>query len=438
MDRDEFVFANDLRAALEDRAPRSAWMLTAAIGFLIAAGLAWAHFAVLDEVTTGPGKVIPARQLQVVQPLETGRVREILVKEGQLVEAGEILMHIDDTAVASELGELHERRAAFRAEILRLQAEATGAETMPYANTVPEIDPDAYRVESQLFRARRKKLQDDLAVLEQQSIQKEQEVLEFEARRGKLEESLEPLERELELTRELYDRKVVPEVEFLRLRRQAIDLRGERDIVLAALPRARAAYEEVRRMMGTTVASHRADARERLARISADLAVIEERILSAEDRVVRTALRSPTRGVVNALNVTTVGAVVNSGQSLVEIVPHDDTLLIEARVRPQDVAFIRPDQDASVKLTAYDYSVYGTLDGKVERISADTTVDENGEAFYRIVVRTGENALEFNGNALPILPGMVATVDVLTGRKSVLDYLLKPIRKARNEALRER
>ena len=165
---------------------------------------------------------------------------------------------------------------------------------------------------------------------------------------------------------------------------------------------------------------------------------MEEKIRSAQHRVTRAALRSPTRGIINALNVTTVGAVVNSGQALVEIVPYDDTLLIEARIRPQDVAFIRPDQEASVKLTAYDYSIYGTLDGKVERISADTTVDDQGEAFYRIVVRTGENVVLFNGEAVPILPGMVATVDVRTGRKTVLDYLLKPIRKARHEALRER
>ena len=438
IDRDEFVYANDLKAALEDRSPRTAWMLTLAIGLLVIVGLVWAAFAVLDEVTTGPGKVIPARQLQVVQPLETGIVREILVEEGKLVEAGEVLMHIDDTAVSSQLGELRKRRVAFLAEILRLSAEASGAQELPGPESLPADAAEAYRNEEAAFRARLRRLKEDLAVLEQQRLQKEQEVLEFEARREKLIASLEPLERELDLTVKLYERKVVPEVELLRLRREAIDLRGERDIVLAALPRARAAQEEVLLKISTATAAFQAEAREKLASVRADLSVIDEKIRSAEDRVVRTALRAPTRGVINALNVTTVGAVVESGQAVVEIVPHDDTLLIEARIRPQDVAFIRPNQEANVKLTAYDYSVYGTLEGKVERISADTTVDEEGEAFYRIVVRTAENALMFNGEALPILPGMVATVDVLTGRKSVLDYLLKPIRKARHEALRER
>lgn len=438
MDRDEFTFANDLKAALEERAPRTAWLLTGAIGLLLLAGGAWASIAVLDEVTTGPGKVIPSRQLQIVQPLEAGIVREILVKEGQLVEQGQVLMHIDDTAFSSELGELQQRRGAFRAEVMRLRAEASGAETMPDKSTLPDVAARSYDVEKRLFLARQRQVADEIAVLNQQLIQKEQEAREFEARRAKIVASLKPLERELELTQNLYERKVVPEVELLRLQREAIELRGERDIVIAALPRAQAAYDEVRLKIHTARASLQADAREQLARVAADLSVMEQKIRSANDRVVRAALRSPTRGIINTLSVTTVGAVVTSGQELVEIVPFDDTLLIEARIRPQDVAFISPEQDASIKLTAYDYSIYGTLDGKVERISADTTVDDQGEVFYRIVVRTNENTLAFNGENLPILPGMVATVDVRTGRKTVLDYILKPIRKARHEALRER
>ena len=438
MDRDEFTYANDLKAALEERAPRTAWLLTGAIGLLLLAGGAWASVAVLDEVTTGPGKVIPSRQLQVVQPLEAGIIREILVKEGQLVEQGQILMHIDDTAFSSELGELNQRRGAFQAEVMRLRAEASGAAEMPDRSTLSDIAAKSYDVENRLFKARQRRLADEIAVLKQQLIQKEQEVREFEARREKILASMKPLERELDLTQKLYKRKVVPEVELLRLEREAIDLRGERDIVLAALPRAQAAYDEVRLMVQNAKASLQADAREKLAQVAADLSVMEEKIRSAKDRVVRTALRSPTQGVINTLAVTTVGAVVTSGQAIVEIVPFDDTLLIEARIRPQDVAFISPEQEASVKLTAYDYSIYGTLDAKVERISPDTTVDDQGEVFYRIVVRTNENVLSFNGEDLPILPGMVATVDVRTGRKTVLDYILKPIRKARHEALRER
>lgn len=438
MDRDEFTYANDLKAALEERAPRTAWLLTGAIGLLLLAGGAWASVAVLDEVTTGPGKVIPSRQLQVVQPLEAGIIREILVEEGQLVEQGQILMHIDDTAFSSELGELNQRRGAFQAEVMRLRAEASGAAEMPDRSTLSDIAAKSYDVENRLFRARQRRLADEIAVLKQQLIQKEQEVREFEARREKILASMKPLERELDLTQKLYKRKVVPEVELLRLEREAIDLRGERDIVLAALPRAQAAYDEVRLMVQNAKASLQADAREKLAQVAADLSVMEEKIRSAKDRVVRTALRSPTQGVINTLAVTTVGAVVTSGQAIVEIVPFDDTLLIEARIRPQDVAFISPEQEASVKLTAYDYSIYGTLDAKVERISPDTTVDDQGEVFYRIVVRTNENVLSFNGEDLPILPGMVATVDVRTGRKTVLDYILKPIRKARHEALRER
>jgi adhesin transport system membrane fusion protein len=237
------------------------------------------------------------------------------------------------------------------------------------------------------------------------------------------------LEREQTLTRRLYEQKIVPEIEMLRLDRQATEMKGQ--------------LAESQSKIANTIASFRSQADEDLAKSRGDLAVLDENIKSAQDRVRRTDLRSPVHGIVNKLNVSTVGAVVQPGANVMDIVPLDDTLLVEGRIRPQDIAFIRPNQDAVVKISAYDSSVYGSLKGKVERISADTIVDdkaeksEHQETYYRVMVRTEKNHLGTEQNPLPIIPGMVTTVEVLTGRKSVLDYLIKPARTLRSDALRE-
>jgi len=436
--RDEFEFANDIRTALEERSPRTAWMLILAIVFAAGAGIAWANWAIVEEVTTGSGRVIPSTQLQVMQTLEGGIIREILMNEGDLVDQGQVLMRIDDTGFASRLGELMQRQWALRAEIARRKAEAGGDEEIAADEELVREAPDRFRSESEVFQARRAKMDDELAILRQQLVQKRQELKELRAREQKLTLSLEPLNRELELTTKLKAQRVVPEVELLRLQRQYAELSGDLEIVKASVPRAQSAITEAEARMLNAVTSFKSEARERLVAARGELAVVVESVKAARDRVVRTALRAPVRGVVNKLNVTTIGAVVQPGQQLIEIVPLDDTLLIEAQVRPQDVAFIRPDLDASVKLTAYDYSIFGSLPGKVERISADTITDERGESFYRVIVRTERNYLTARDKKLPIIPGMVATVDVLTGQKTVLDYLLKPVTRVRTEALRER
>jgi adhesin transport system membrane fusion protein len=245
----------------------------------------------------------------------------------------------------------------------------------------------------------------------------------------RLTETLKILSREIEITRKLYSQKVVPEIEMLRLERQASEMRGQ--------------LAEAQSKRVTIETAFRAQADEDLAKARGDLAVLDENIKSAQDRVRRTELRSPVYGIVNKINVTTIGAVVQPGANVMDIVPLDDTLLVEGRIRPQDIAFIRPKQDAVVKITAYDSSVYGSLKGKVERISADTIVEkeaersDKNETFYRVMIRTEKNHLGTADNPLPIIPGMVTTVEILTGEKSVLSYLLKPARMLRDEALRE-
>ena len=415
MQQYDLAFINDIRAASELRTPRTSSALLVSTISLMAAGLTWAHFAELDEVKRGNGRVVPSRQIQVLQSLEGGIVREILVHEGAIVKEGEILMKIDDTRFASELGEVRVRHAANAARVARLEAEVQGRNP-DFVDELVRIAPQAVETERNVFDARKKKLNNDIDVLTQQEL--------------RFSESLKLFERQVELTRKLYVQKIVPEIEMLQVDQRVTEMKGQ-------VAEAQSRIENIK-------SAFRSQAEEDLAKSRGDLAVLDQTIKSAQDRVRRAELRSPVNGIVNKLNVTTVGAVIPPAGNMMDIVPLDDTLLVEGRIRPQDIAFIRPQQNAVVKLSAYDSSVFGSLEGKVERISADTIADdrpergEKGETFYRVMVRTEKNHLGTSENPLPILPGMVATVEVLTGKKTVLDYLLKPARVLREEALRER
>lgn len=411
----DFAYANDVRAAVRLKTPRTSRMLLWTSVSLLACFLLWAHFAVLEEVKRGNGKVVPSRQIQVVQSLEGGIVGDLLVQEGAVVQQGQSLMRIDDTKFAAEFGEIRERRAAMAARVARLEAEARGRNTITFPEQTDQVAPTAVATETSVFNARVQKLAQDVDVLTQQIT--------------RLTQSSALLDRELALTRKLYDQKVVPEIEMIRLERQSAEAKGQ--------------LAEAKSKATTMVTTFRAQADEDLAKSRGDLAVLDENIKSAQDRVRRTDLRAPVRGIVNKLNITTIGAVVQPGANVMDIVPLDDTLLIEGKIRPQDIAFIRPNQDAVVKISAYDSSVYGHLEGKVERISADTILDDKAEGaqrpetYYRVMIRTDKNHLGTEQNPLPIIPGMVTSVEILTGKKSVLDYLMKPARTLRDEALRE-
>ena len=415
MQQTDFAFANDVRAAVDLRTPRTSRMLLASSLALLVSALVWAHFAVLDEVKRGAGRVVPSRQMQVVQSLEGGIVSALEVRDGDIVRQHQILVRIADTKFASELGEVTERRGAMTARVTRLEAELKGLVAPDFSDELRRTAPGAVQAETSVFETRARKLADDIDVLTQQET--------------RLSQTLTLLNREVELTRRLYEQKVVPEIEWLRLTRQAAEMRGQ------------LAETQARKVNVKTAFRSQAD--EDLAKSRGDLAVLEENIKSAQDRVRRADLKSPVYGIVNKINVTTIGAVVQPGASLMEIVPLEDTLLVEGRIRPQDIAFIRPKQDAVVKISAYDSNVYGSLKGKVERISADTIAEDKGakeekETFYRVTVRTEINHLGTAENPLPIIPGMIATVEILTGQKTVLDYLIKPARMLRDEALRER
>lgn len=433
---DEFLPA--ALAASRRTPPAAVTLFVLCVCLLVATLLTWAHFATLDEVTVGDGKVIPSRKMQVVQNLEGGIVKEVLVSDGDIVQPDQVIVRIDDTGFAANYGEARVKALNLMAAVARLEAELEGQQPKFPAEVMKER-PDFAETERANFMARQAGQRAEQATLRQQLSQRESELLELRNKVGKLDRSHRLLIEELQTTKPLVASGAVAQVEVLRLERQVNEVKGDLDGTRLAIPRAEAAIQEIRGKMEERQTFYRADAFKELTAKRAELAGVSQSITAVRDRVSRTEVRSPVRGVVQQVKVRTIGGVVRPGDDIVEIVPIDDTLLIEARVRPADIAFIRPDQPATVKLTAYDFSVYGALKGRVERISADTVTDQkSGESFYVIEVRTDSAQLSGTKEPLPVIPGMVATVDVLTGKKSVLDYLLKPFLKAKERALRER
>lgn len=394
----------------------------------------WACFAQVEEVTRGDGKVIPSRQLQVVQSLDGGVVSEILVQEGQVVEAGQLLLKIDETRATSGVRESAAQGFALRARGARLRALAEGTSFLPPASS-NAVEQHIVDEERTLFETKRSELATLIAINQQQLQQRQQELSEMRARKASAERALDLGQQELNRTRPLLATGAVSEVDILRLERELSRSRGDIDQSSAQIARVQAAIGEAQRKIQETELTFRNDARKDMADVMGKLNALNEGAVALADKVDKSQVRSPVRGRVQRVLANTVGGVVQPGKDIVEVVPLDDQLILEAKVQPRDIAFIHPGQDATVKFTAYDFSIYGGLSAKVENISPDTVVDEKGNAYYLVRVRTQQANFS---EKLPVIPGMTAEVDILTGRKSVMSYLLKPVLKAKAYALRER
>lgn len=411
-------------------------LLWSIVAFVVVA-LVWSYYAEIDQVTRGTGKIIPSRQIQVVQNLEGGIVSALLVKEGDQVKTEQVLLRIDDTRFASSFQENKLQVYALQAKIARLQAESKN-QNFSLPNDLEAKAQSFWLSEQALHYSRRQELDSAISVLKQQQAQKQQEIQERRSRQGHLRRSYELANKELKITRPLVEQGVMSEVELLRLERQVNELKGDMESNRLAIPRAQAALAEVKDKIEEIKITFRTAAATELNRNQAQLSQMQASTSALEDRVTRTAVRSPVKGTIKKLNINTIGGVVQPGMDLVEIVPLEDSLLVEAQIRPADIAFLHPGQAATVKFTAYDFSIFGGLPARLEHISADTILDERGEAFFLIRVRTERNYLGDQQNSLPIIPGMTVSVDILTGRKTILDYLLKPLNRVRERALRER
>lgn len=399
--------------------------------------ITWAAVAPIDEVTKGDAKVIPSKQLQVIQSLDGGIVSEILVKEGQVVEAGQMLLKIDETRATSGVRESAAQTFALQTKLARLKALAEGQSFTPPTPRKDNLEEQrVVEEERQLYDARRSEFHALVGISEQQLEQREQELTEAKSKRDSATRSLELSQQELTKTRPLLATGAVSEVEILRLERDVSRARGDKEQATAQSAKALAAIAEARRKIQETELSFRNEARKELSEVLGRLNALNEGAVALADKVDKAQVKSPVRGRVQRLLANTVGGVLQPGKDIVEIVPLDDALVLEAKVQPKDIAFIHPGQAATVKFTAYDFGVYGGLEAVVENISPDTETDERGNnTFYVVRVRTKQTNFS---DKMPIIPGMTAEVDILTGKKTVLSYLLKPILKAHAYALRER
>lgn len=437
-EEEDLLFMSEVDAAIHRRGSSIAFILTLVIASLMVIFVIWAHFTVLDEVTRGLGQVIPSQKVQMIQNLEGGILQEILVQENQIVNKGDILIRIDNALAASQYRDAFTRAAEHEAAIVRLDAEIEGQSSISFPAQFKSADPQILEDQRSIFKAHRQQLEAELDVLKSQYSQRQQEITEMQSRKEQLERSLGLARQQLDIAKPLVDQGVYPRVDYLALERDISSLQGDIDALRLAIPRIRQAANEASRRIEQRRAEVKAQALNEKNSHRGELKSLQEIMSAGEDRVTRTDVRSPVRGTVKQINLNTLGGVVRPGESILEIVPLDDTLLIEARIRPADIAFLHPGQKAMIKITAYDFSIFGGLEGVLEAISADTIEDDNGENFFKVKLRTKKNAITYRSEELPIIPGMTASIDILTGKKSVLAYLLKPILRAKQNALRER
>ena len=399
--QEDLPLLNDLHAALQHERHRGMSWTIGLLTLLVAVFVVWAYFSNVEEVTRGQGSVIPSSREQVIQSLDPGVLAELTVKEGDLVEAGQVLVRLDTARSSAVYREARNKVNALSATASRLRSEAYGV-PLRFEKGIP---PELVKRETAAYQSRTRAVSESV--------------------RG-LNESKRLLDREIAITEPMAAKGVVSEVEILRMKRQSNDLQLQ-------ITERRNKFQS--------------DANTELVRMEAELAQSEESMVARADPVTRSEIKAPLRGVVKNIRINTVGGVIGAGQDIMEIVPVEGPLLVEAYIRPQDVAFIKPDDEALVKLTAYDYSLYGGLDGVVTLISPDTLQDNRRpselklnaeESYYRVIVETRDNHLtDRNGKVLPIIPGMIASVDIKTGEKTVFQYLTKPITRMK-QALRER
>lgn len=437
---DEILDA-ELGAGVSRGANRVAHILLLAVaGFFITA-LLWAHNATLDEITRGEGKIVPSGQTKIVQHFEGGIVTEILVEEGQVVEDGTPLMRIENRQADAELAEKTKQYRNLLAKAARLEAEVAGASQINFPEEVVRLAPSVAVNEQNLFERRQTQLSQQVQILREQRNQKIQELRELEAKVGQTQSSLKLKRQEKEIMEPLLAQGAISQVELLRAEQEVLTLETELEGIELAIPRTRIAVSEANQRIEEKTSTFIAEAQQELNETRVAAAGIEEEIVALRDREQRTEVRSPVSGSVNKMLINTIGGVVKPGDPILEIVPLGDKLIVEAKIRPSDRAQLYQGLPATVKVSAYDFSVYGGLEAVLLDISADTIVDEEGESYYRIRLRTDKNNLrnpKKPDEELPIIPGMTATVDILTGEKTVLQYLLKPIIKAKQNALTER
>ncbi len=397
----------------------------------------WARFTEVDELTKGVGSIIPSKHMQVIQSLDGGIVSELMVKEGQLVQKDEVLLKINDTDSLSHYQENHLRYNELQAKALRLHAEAS-LKPLQIDRNVSEEMLEVLNKEKDLNTINLQGLERQVRILKEELIQSQSVLKEARAKEKNLQESYNIMQQKLQIMEPLLKKALVSQVEYLDLQQQAVSINGQISEIRSSIPRLKSSIVASKKKIEKTKLDFQVKAREEYTKTSAEISRLKESDQVLQNRVNRTDVRSPVRGIVNRIMFKTIGGVIQPGQEIMEIVPLDDKLLVEAKIKPSDIAYVYPGQRAKVKFTAYDFTIYGGLFGTVTHVSADTIKDEENRYFYLVQIETDKNYLMRNETKYNLMVGMITDVNIITGKKTILDYLIKPLQKTREEALIER
>lgn len=452
----DLEMVDDVYGAMMTDAPTSHRLIIWALTSLVICFFVWAFFSKLDQVTTGMGKVIPSSQIQVIQSLDGGIMQDMYVKEGMIVKKGQALVRIDATRFRSDFAQQEQEVYSLQANVKRLETELNSIVItdmtsdwreqvkitklpLTFSAELTELEPELIKRQQEEYSGRLDSLSNQLEILVRQIQQRQQETQELASKIKTLTRSYQLISRELSLTRPLADKGIVPEVELLKLERTVNDIQGELATMRLLRPKVKASQDEAILKRREAVFTFAADTRTELNDLQTKLSRMSEAQVGAQDKVNKAEITSPVNGTIKSIHINTLGGVVQPGVDIIEIVPSEDQLLIETKILPKDIAFLHPGLPAVVKVTAYDFTRYGGLNGIVEHISADTSQDEEGNSFYLVRVRTELSSLmRDDGTEMPIIPGMLTSVDVITGQRSILEYILNPILRAKDTALRER
>ncbi|WP_370625273.1 HlyD family type I secretion periplasmic adaptor subunit [Pseudoalteromonas gelatinilytica] len=394
----------------------------------------WAGFAHLDEVARGEGRVIPSHKLQVVQSYDGGMIEKIYVREGQVVNAGDVLIKIDPTRFISSFRENQAKILSLTAKVQRLKA-LTQKQPLIFEPSLIEKAPDAVLHEQAIFLSNNKELEQQVAIHKRQLEQRRQDYAEAKAALQQHTNSLSLANRELRVTRPLLRSGAVSDIDIIRLERQVVEHTGEINRTRAAINRSLSSIDEAKNKVNEVELAMINRWNNELSEALLRLDAIKETESGLADKVAQTEIRSPVNGTIQRLLVNTVGGILQPGSDAIEIIPLDDQLVVEAKILPKDIAFLRPGQTAMIKFSAYDFAIYGGLEAEVTHISADTITDDRDNTFYLVQLKTTQNHFADN---LTIIPGMTTQVDIITGKKTVLEYLLKPVLRATSLAMTER
>lgn len=435
--KEDLEFASSLSQATLEQPKRYSTLITWTIVLAVLWLIVWANMAELDKIVRGSGKVVPSNKVQIVQNLEGGIISEILTSSGDVIEKGQTLIQLDNTQFTSSFSEKLLEMQALQAKAARLTAEANAADFATPKQYDSDFEKQFYLREQSLFLERNKQQSIAIEIIQQQIVQHQTELDNAREQLDQLRDSLKLLDQEIEMTEPLVVRGFASEVSLLKTRRERNDTFGKLNSIEQSIPKYRALIAETQQKIAEIRQTNRNEAQESLNETLARISQLESINVALEDKVQRTNIKSPVSGVISELMVNTLGEVVQPGSDLAKIVPIEDSLILETRVQPSDIGFIKKGLPAKVKFTAYDFAVYGGLDGTVEQVSADTMTDEEGKSYYLVRIRTEKNYLGTDAQPLSLMPGMMASVDVIVGKHTILDYLLKPILKTRELALRE-